>query len=73
MDTEEASLGSRRIPRPHARSPGYLSVCFAASPAALMTMIAALEARPDWDGVSCAVELVGWVRPNRILDPTLCT
>ena len=39
----------------------------------MMTMIAALEARPDWDGVSCAVELVGWVRPNRILDPTLCT
>ena len=44
-----------------------------ASPAAFATMIAALEAHPDWDGVSCAVELVGWVRPNRILDPTLCT
>ena len=35
-----------------------------ASPAALATMIAALEARPDWDGVSCAVELVGWSRPG---------
>ena len=27
-------------------------------------MVAALDAHLDWDGVSCAVELVGWERPG---------
>ena len=31
---------------------------------AFARMVAALDAHPDWDGVSCAVELVGWERPG---------
>ena len=27
-------------------------------------MIGRLEAEPEWDGVSCGVELVGWDRPG---------
>ena len=35
-----------------------------ASPDAFATMLAQLAAHPEWDGVSCVVELVGWARPG---------
>ena len=35
-----------------------------APPDAFARMMCALEARPEWDGVSCQVELVGWPRPG---------
>ena len=35
-----------------------------ASPDAFATMLAQLAAHPEWDGVSCVVELVGWARPT---------
>lgn len=33
-------------------------------PHAFRTMLEALEQHPEWDGVSCAIELIGWERPG---------
>lgn len=35
-----------------------------ASPEAFALMLALLEAHPEWDGVSCLIELIGWERPG---------